>query len=701
MLKLDTKLKINAEVIKSPNLADRFSKEDQARIANQVYDGYQRDKQSRFAWERRNESGMDLAMQLQKDKNFPWPDCSNVAFPLTTIAALQFHALAYPTIVQGPEIVKCRVIGDDPDGSKKARADRIGCYMSYQVMEEDSAWEEQFDRLLINLPIVGCAFKKSYYSGTRGHNVSELVLARDLVMNYFATSVEACSRKTHSVPFFRNEIYERVQEGLFLDILDEAWFGQPPRMQQTQQQTSADKRTGVVPPLQPDQDTPFPGLEQHCLLDLDGDGYAEPYVVTIEETSKTLLRIVTRFDREEDVVRRTNKDIVHIRSTEYFTKYSFIPSPDGGIYDLGFGVLLGPLNESVNTLINQLIDAGTWATTAGGFLGRGAKVRGGVYSFKPLEWKRVDATGDDLRKSIVPLEAREPSAVLFNLLSLLINYTQRISGTTDMMVGETPGQNTPAETTRAVMEQGRKIYTSVFKRVWRSAKEEFKKLYILNAAYLPDSKTFSYGGKAQKAIRQDYLGNPEHVVPVADPNISSDQARVQQAAAIAERALAVPGYNPVEVERNFLKALRVEGIDVLYPGPDKVPAGKNPKVAIEEMKTQVKMTELQQARAEFAAELIEEQRVNNAKITKLMAEAAKIAEEAKTEGAYAQAALVNAQIAAAKTRDEALRKRIELLLKAMEIDDERKANRTGISGVAAASSDEGGENVGAEAEAGA
>lgn len=42
-----------------------------------------------------------------------------------------------------------------------------------------------------------------------------------------------------------------------------------------------------------------------------------------------------------------------------YTKFGFVPNPDGGFYDIGFGVLLGPLNESVNTLINQLIDAGT------------------------------------------------------------------------------------------------------------------------------------------------------------------------------------------------------------------------------------------------------------------------------------------------------------------------------------------------------
>jgi chaperonin GroES len=44
---------------------------------------------------------MDLALQLQKDKSFPWPGASNVAFPLVTIAALQFHSRAYPALTGG------------------------------------------------------------------------------------------------------------------------------------------------------------------------------------------------------------------------------------------------------------------------------------------------------------------------------------------------------------------------------------------------------------------------------------------------------------------------------------------------------------------------------------------------------------------------------------------------------------------------
>src|ERR1700694_943987 len=107
MLKLERHLKLNKETITAPNLTDGFSKEDLAAISTVCYDGYEKDKASREVWFKRTEAAMDLAMQVSQDKAFPWPNASNIVFPLVTIAALQFHARAYPAIVQGANVVKC------------------------------------------------------------------------------------------------------------------------------------------------------------------------------------------------------------------------------------------------------------------------------------------------------------------------------------------------------------------------------------------------------------------------------------------------------------------------------------------------------------------------------------------------------------------------------------------------------------------
>src|ERR1035437_887643 len=118
MLTLTKKLTLNEAAIRSANLCDHFDEDDLQAIGNHCWEGYDRDNKSRARWYKRTEAAMDLALQIQKDKSFPWPGCANVAFPLVTIAALQFHARAYPAIINGTSVVQCRTAGPDPDGSE-------------------------------------------------------------------------------------------------------------------------------------------------------------------------------------------------------------------------------------------------------------------------------------------------------------------------------------------------------------------------------------------------------------------------------------------------------------------------------------------------------------------------------------------------------------------------------------------------------
>ncbi|MFK4996444.1 hypothetical protein ACI39X_27245, partial [Klebsiella pneumoniae] len=95
MLNLAKHLTLDDDLIYSSNLAKEFDEKDQKAIAHLVWEGYRKDKESRLPWEKRMQAAMDLAMQVSKAKNWPWPGCSNVIFPLITIASLQFSARSY------------------------------------------------------------------------------------------------------------------------------------------------------------------------------------------------------------------------------------------------------------------------------------------------------------------------------------------------------------------------------------------------------------------------------------------------------------------------------------------------------------------------------------------------------------------------------------------------------------------------------
>lgn len=668
-MNLNSTLSIDT-IVTSSNLVEKLGEEDLTTIGNAVYDAWEIDKLSREPWDKKTEMSMNLALQVMDKKSFPWEGASNIKFPLITIAALQFHARAYPALLPSPDIVKCRVIGQDPDGQKEARAQRVASHMSFQMLEEDEAWEENMDRVLITQPIIGCAFKKTWFDPNVGYNQSVNILARDLYIPYYAQSLEKASRITEVMYYSENDLYEKLNSGIF----SEWGEGSPQDSGSSVLEAAKDKAQGVTKPTN-DPAKPYELLEQHTFLDLDGDGYKEPYIITVRKDNKRVLRIVARFD--STMVVKNGKKVVRINADHYYTKYGFIPSPDGGIYDLGFGVLLGPLNESINTALNQLIDAGTLANTAGGFLGRGVKFKSGDNSFKPFEWKRVDSTGDDLRKGVFPLPVREPSMVLFQLLSLLIDYGERIGMATDPMTGVNLGQNTPAETSRNMITQGEKIFSAIFKRTHRALKQEFRKWYRLNRYYMEDKVEFynvgaETGGLALKA---DYIPNEKDIVPVSDPNMVSDESKIQQANGVLAMAQSVGGFNMYETVKRVLQTMKVADIEKVYPdpkGPNAIPAGPSEKVLIESMKQEGKKLDVMLKVKLEAQRLMTEYELTQAKIKELEASAVLHIADAQASGKGQEIAAIQSAIGIAKQQQEQQWKAIEFLRDMAELDLKEK-----------------------------
>lgn len=551
--------------IAEANIATNIDDDLLAEIGAEVVEDYDTDVRSRSEWEQRNKDYIKLATQVKEEKSTPWPNAANVKYPLLTTAAMQFSSRAYAALLPGYNIVKGRVVGKDDDGVKQQKALRIGQHMSYQLLEEMEEWEEDMDKLCMVLPIIGTAFKKTYYSPLKGRNISELVLADDLVVNYFSTSLEDAPRKTHRMEMSDNQIKERILNKIFLDVdLNTPTTELPSREVRK-------KVEGISSP--DDESKPHLILEQHRFWDLDDDGYEEPYIVTVDYDTKQVLRIVARYDMT-GVTLNDENEVVRIVPVEYFTKYSFIPNPDGGFYDLGFGSLLGPINDTVNTAINQLLDAGTLSTLQAGFLARGIRLKGGAQKFKPGEWKQVNSTGDDLRKGIFPLPVREPSPVLFQLLGLMITSGEKLSGTIDSMVGENPGQNQKATTTLAVLEQGMKVFNSIYKRLHRSLKKELKKLYRLNSIYLPEEVYFTILDptvEAQESLaRDDYDMGTADIIPAADPNVATEQQALAKAMSLLE-ILPLGTINPVVATQRVLEAQNQYGINQLMSMPPPEP----------------------------------------------------------------------------------------------------------------------------------
>ena len=689
-MQLDVKLNINT-LLSSPNIAEMLDQRALTTIGERVASEYETDKLSRSVWEERVEEAMKLALQVAEAKSFPWSGASNVKFPLITIAALQFHSRAYPALVPNGELVKidhdiASEVDPEEQAKNQARNKRVQKHMSYQLLKQDDCWESEMDKVLITVPIVGCAFKKTYWDFNEDHPKSENILAKDFVVSYWTKNLKDCNRQTHVLYLSTNDVISRQRRGLWLDVN----LGKPIIEPADNLQIAQDKQQGTQENVA-DTGTPFEFLEQHRWEDLDGDGFKEPYIITVHKPTKKVVRIVANYF-ESSIKRNIKDEIISIKPESYFTKYSFIPSPDGGYYDIGFGILLGPLNESINTIINQLIDTGTMSNTAGGFLSRGIKVRGGNYNFAPLEWKHVDSTGEDLAKGIYPLPVREPSQVLYTLLTTLVNYGERIVGSTDIMVGENVGQNTPATTSQTMVDQGMKVFSGIFKRIYRALNEEIRKIYRLNQLYLSEEYRFS----GNVVLATDYQDSAVDLRPAADVQIVSDTQRVMQAEALKATALSVPGFNIYNVMKRYLEALKVPNIEEILPdplGPNALPSVPDVKVQVEQIKAQERKLSLDTKFKLGILKLQNEAEINKAKILKLEAEAAKAYEEAGGVQAGHDIAMLQTQLGAAKAHQDGILKSIDMLMKATEGAIEYDNNKPGVSGLGGESSDQGTQEV--------
>ena len=558
------------EVSSEINLTYYFSEDYLGTLGKQIVDDYKSDEDSRKDWMSTYEKAMKIANQVYEEKSHPWPKASNIRFPLITIGALQFHARAYPALLPSKGVVETGTIGIDMTGQKALIAKLVAAHMNYQFQFEIKDWEEDMDKLLITLPITGCEFKKTYYEPDKNACCSEYVRSSDLVVNYYAKSLEEASRKTHILSMSHNEVIELQRAGVFRECELGQAVPRDDKVTKVFDQASGFKQPSL------DSATPHKILEWHGYIDLDGDEYKEPYIVTVDEKSGKVLRIVARYYKEG--IKRINNVVVKIDPIEYFTKYDFIPNPSGGIYGIGFGILLGPLNESANTLINQLVDAGTLSNLQSGFISRNLRIKNGVTKFQPGEWKEVNASGQDLRQGILPLPVREPSMVLFQLLNTLITAGERLTSTTDMMVGENPGQNQKATTTMAVLDQGMKVFTAIYKRVRRAMTKEFQKVFALNYYYLDEESTKVLFDGSATMQKQFYDSRNTVVYPSADPNIASSGEKQAHAQALLSM-MQLGGFNEYEIKRRALDALGVADPDsLLIPPEEMAPPPPDPKL---------------------------------------------------------------------------------------------------------------------------
>lgn len=623
------------DFIGKQNIAEEIPDDKLEDIGRRVKETYDLDWQSMKDWCEQVDNGLNLMKQEYYTKSHPWEGASNFKSPLLSESAIAFGDKASLEILRAKNLVKADVIGNDSSpaseeemkaaavelvdqfmqeelalarqldsqtygqrlsegiaivskmrttGNKKELSDRITTAMNYQINYDMKGWRKEQKRMLYILPNIGTVFKKTVFDPLKGRVASHTIQYPDFAVNQAVTDLSE-SPFTTVLPVDVNGMHERVAAGIWrdVDIFPENADGS--------EGSNADAQTTDA------MDNPCRFLEQQCFIDLDEDGYEEPYTVTFHEQTSEVLRIVPRYTEQSFIVKTPegrvldlveaikqdaiaasqrgeplpevadiNKfDLVRIEGVQEIIKYGFIPSPDGTFLDHGYSHLLGAITQGVNSTTNQLSDAGILRNMGGGFLAKGFRKKMGPIRFRPGQYSHTDMDASKLQTSILPNPAPEPSSVLFALNEKLEQQGRQFAATVDIS-GQIQA-NTAPTTALAIIQESLVSTSALMGRVLDSMSEEFQVIYDLNKrTFDPEMYKNILDDQGADALA-DFNHDGLDIIPTANPEMSSKLQRIQLSTVEIEQIPNViqAGGNPMPIIKGFFENIGSDKVDEVFP----------------------------------------------------------------------------------------------------------------------------------------
>ena len=547
------------------NLAEHLPDDVLGRLGTTLFQNYTDYKMSRKEWERTYREGLDLLGFKYDNRTEPFQGASGATHPVLAEAVTQFQALAYKELLPADGPVRTQIMGL-PTPEKEQQSLRVKEFMNFQIMEKMKDYEPDFDSLLFHLPLAGSAFKKVYYDESTQVAVSKFVPADDLIVPYTATSLEDAESIIHTVKISENDLRKQQVAGFYRDV-----DVKPGQLMETDVQKKEKEIEGRTKGREEDV---FNLLECHVNLNLEGfedmgqDGLPTeiklPYVVTLEENSRSVLAIKRNYEIGDPLRKKI----------DYFVHFRFLPGL--GFYGFGLIHMIGGLSRTATSALRQLLDAGTLSNLPAGFKQRGIRIRDDAQSIQPGEFRDVDAPGGNIKDSFMMLPFKEPSQTLLALMGVVVQAGQRFASIADLQVGD-GNQQAAVGTTVALLERGSRTMSAIHKRIYAALKEEFKLLARVFKLYLPQEYPYDVVG-GQRVIKQADFDDRVDILPVADPNIFSQTQRISLAQSELQLATSMPQiHNLYQAYRKMYEALGIKDIDKILIRPQP-PMPKDPAI---------------------------------------------------------------------------------------------------------------------------
>lgn len=559
------------QYIDSPNIAELLDEKTLQKIGERVCEDYGKDRDTMKDWSDMIDRGMKIAEPAKAPKSWPWDGASNYKSPLIYEAVIAFGDRATSEILAKKDLVKGCIVGQDTP-EKQMRMNRVSRFMNWQFNYEMPEWRKAQEQALYALAAVGVFFKKTFFDPTEGKNVSRPIFYPNFAVSQNLCSLdESDSRFTECKNYSDNEIKERVRVGIWLD-----------------QEYTNDDKDGEEGDESEDKDITDDFIEQFTSYDIDGDGYAEPYIITVHKSTMKVARIVARYSKDsifvkagegvvmplsraeqsaiaeaakaelanvanmqpdqaeamtpEKMLEKVQKQaykglkIVKIKPVSMITKYGFVVAPNGTYLNWGYLHLLSAYAEQINTTTNQLVDAGTLANIPGGFKSKEFRSNKSPMRVRPGEFTQVDVPATVMQQGLIPHQFKEPSQALMAMNEQAKAEVRNLSATVDMAGVIAP--NAPAATTLGILQEKLIPTTTLITRILQAMGEEFNKMFDLNAKYT-DPMLYQQVLDEPADYAQDFTRAGYDIEPVADGSKSSQFQKMQTASVLIELSMLI------------------------------------------------------------------------------------------------------------------------------------------------------------------
>jgi|GEM_PF-4269648 len=578
------------------NLVSLFSKKEQEQMAQKVFDNYVADVRSRAPRMKKCKEFIEFYASVMKAKSFPFNGAANVNLPILAQPVLQVHARLYDMV--WPENGKI-LYSAPTDISDMGRAMATEKFANSYIRTKMPEMGTGLDDTLAQLCIFGSAFRRTYWNSYEQRVCSDWIPIEDFVVAHGHRSQDPSMRDVPRYTLVQHmtvwDLMMYGAEGIFENVVGlRAEDSNEDGETASELKTTLEKVDGRTGGESGDDDATRMVLEQHCVWRMPNrpgkhpafDGKPHYVIVTLDEPSKRVLRVVLREEDDPEDLKRYNKELAQIkdfqiksegfareqqarttvlevaaaqglpppklpeltapvapfgvdkegapvepkkprqRQITFFTHYRAFPSE--GFYGLGFGDFLMPLNKAANTLLNQHIDGVTFRNAKPGFISRQLRTARGNQYVRPGELIEVDAPPDALSKGIVWLDPPLNDPTTVSLVNLISGAAEKLAGSSDIMSGATSGANRTAKEIQILNAQLMKQISVLARRVKEAFKHELDKIWRCWGVFLPEdpepTPVQGEGGRPEEVMISRQMFVPDaRVMPASDPRMKFEK----------------------------------------------------------------------------------------------------------------------------------------------------------------------------------